>query len=313
MTSRSISYEFRANFANFRSNIAAAQRATRDFGDDLTGLDRKGEKMRRGLDTLGGTAGRFGLALGAAFAASATAAANFDQAMSFVEAATHETAGAMDDLRQAALDAGQQTAFSATEAAGAIEELAKAGVATTDILDGGLSGALDLAAAGGLEVADAAEIAATAMTQFRLEGTKVPHIADLLAAAAGKAQGSVEDISYALKQSGLVASQMGLSIEETTGTLAAFASAGLLGSDAGTSFRTMLLSLANPTKKSSELMKSLGIEAYDTNGQFVGMADLAGQLQKAFEGKTQAERDSALATIFGSDAIRAAAVLYAQG
>lgn len=313
MADRSITYEFRGSMGNLRAQLAAGSRAVKDFGTDLTGLDRKGEQMRRGLDDLGGSAGRFAVGLGSAFAAIATKTANFDQAMSFVQAATHETAAAMNDLREAALEAGASTAFSATEAAGGIEELAKAGVSTAAILNGGLAGALDLAAAGGLEVAAAAETAATAMTQFRLEGEEVPHIADLLAAAAGKAQGSVEDISGALKQSGLVAAQVGLSIEETTGTLAAFASAGLLGSDAGTSFRTMLLRLTAPTKESAELMERLGISTYDTNGQFVGMASIAGQLQAAFEGKTQAERDSAFATIFGSDAIRGAAVLYERG
>jgi TP901 family phage tail tape measure protein len=87
----------------------------------------------------------------------------------------------------------------------------------------------------------------------------VPHIADLLSAAANKAQGSVTDIGFALKQGGLVASQFGISIEETTGTLAAFASAGLIGSDAGTSLKTMLIALANPSAKSATLMQELGI------------------------------------------------------
>ncbi|MGH2165501.1 phage tail tape measure protein, partial [Enterococcus faecalis] len=76
------------------------------------------------------------------------------------------------------------------EAAGAIDELAKAGISTKDILGGGLKGALSLAAAGQMEVGDAAEIAATAMTQFGLKGSDVGHVADLLAAGAGKAQGS---------------------------------------------------------------------------------------------------------------------------
>jgi TP901 family phage tail tape measure protein len=239
--------------------------------------------------------------------------ADFDKSMSDVRAATHETAAGMGDLRQAALDAGADTAFSASEAAAGIENLAKAGVSTQDILGGGLTGALDLAAAGGLGVADAAETAATALTQFKLEGEDVPHIADLLAAGAGKAQGEVSDLSAALNQSGLVASQFGLSIEETTGTLAAFASAGLLGSDSGTSFKTMLLALANPSEKAAGLMEDLGIHAYNAQGAFVGIAPLAEQLKTQLGGLSQAERDAALATIFGSDAIRAANVLYQQG
>src|SRR5690606_33088374 len=143
------------------------------------------------------------------------------------------------------LDAGQETVYSATEAAGAIEALAKAGVSTADILNGGLSGALNLAASDNIAVAEAAEIAASAMTQFGLAGEDVEHVADLLAAGAGKAQGGVADLGQALNQAGLVSSQFGLSIEEAVGTLTAFASAGMVGSDAGTSFRTMLLRLAN--------------------------------------------------------------------
>lgn len=313
MPDRSISYEFRGKFDSFRAGLAATSKGVRDFGNDLTGLDRKGEKMRQSFNELGGQAGRAGLALGAAFVGVATKAANFEQSMSFVQAATHETAANMKLLEQAALDAGAQTAFSATEAAGAIENLAKAGVATEDILAGGLAGALDLAAAGGIDVATAAEQAATAMTQFGLAGEDIPHIADLLAAGAGKAQGEVTDLGAALNQSGLIADQVGLTIEETTGSLAAFASAGLLGSDAGTSFKTMLGALTPNSKEARELMDRLGISAYDAQGSFIGMAEFAGVLQDALAGMSDKQRQATLETIFGSDAVRAAALLYEQG
>ena len=294
-----------------------AMQTAKDFGrtmeKSMEQAEGKTRRARSAMDQLGGTAGKMGLAAAAGLFAIERSTANFDEAMSHVAATGDDARGSLDQLREAAIEAGAATAFSASEAAGGIENLAKAGVSAQDILSGGLSGALDLAAAGGLDVASAAEIAATALTQFKLQGEDVPHVADLLAAAAGKAQGDVSDMSMALKQSGLVASQMGLSLEETTGTLAAFASAGLLGSDAGTSFRTMLLRLANPTNESAKMMDALGISAYDASGQFVGMSSVAGQLKAALEGKSQAERDSALATIFGSDAIRAASVLYDQG
>jgi hypothetical protein len=207
------------------------------------------------------------------------AAADFDKAMSGVQAATHAGANEIGALRQAALQAGKDTQYSATQAAQGITELSKAGVSTADVLGGGLKGALNLAAAGQLDVGEAAETAATAMTQFGLSGKDIPHVADLLAAGAGKAQGSVHDMGYALKQSGLVAAQFGLSVEDTTGTLAAFASAGLIGSDAGTSFKTMLLALANPSAKTKDAMDELGISAYDAQGKFVGIRRCAEQLQ----------------------------------
>lgn len=307
MADRSVVYRLIADTSQYKREMASAGQVTERAGSQMEGTGKKSALVSSEMAKAGA------VAAGAFAGKVIMAAADFDQSMSNIQAATHETAENMDALREATLQAGADTVFSATEAASAVENLAKAGVSTSDILGGGLTGALDLAAAGELDVAQAAEIAATALTQFNLAGEDVPRVADLLAAGAGKAQGDVTDLAMALKQSGLVASQMGVSIEETTGTLAAFASAGLLGSDAGTSFRTMLLRLANPTKESAKLMDELGIVSYDAQGQFVGMAEIAGQLQAAFEGKTQAERDSAMATIFGSDAIRAASVLYEQG
>ena len=162
-------------------------------------------------------------------------------------------------------------------------------------------------------VADAAETAASAMTQFSLKGEDVAHVADLLAAGAGKAQGGVSELGQALNQSGLVAAQMGLSIEDTVGSLTAFASAGLIGSDAGTSFRAMLLRLANPTDESARLMDELGLSFYDAQGAFVGIEGMAGQLQERLKDLTQEQRNQALAQIFGQDAIRTSAILYEQG
>jgi TP901 family phage tail tape measure protein len=310
---RVVKYVFRGDISGLKSSLTAAGAGVKDLGNKLTAAGKDGDKFRTGLTSVGGAAGKVGLVAAAGLGAMVAATANFDKAMSGVKAATHETAANMELMRAAAIKAGADTAFSASEAADGIEQLAKAGVATKDILGGGLDGALSLAAAGSMEVGDAAEVAATALTQFKLQGKDIPHVADLLAAAAGKAQGEVSDMGMALKQGGLVAAQMGLSIEETTGTLAAFASAGLLGSDAGTSLKTMLLKLANPSSQAAGLMQQLGINAYDASGNLVSMSNLAGQLQTAFKGQSQATRDAAMATIFGSDAIRASSILYSQG
>lgn len=310
MTDRSIVVRLRADTSDYTGNITKAAKATDKATQGLGGWVTKNSQS---LTTVSNTVGIVGAAMTGAAVLAVSKFAQFDAAMSNVAATGDDARGSLEGLRQAALDAGASTVFSATEAAGAVENLAKAGVSADDIMGGGLAGSLDLAAAGSLEVADAAEIAATAMTQFNLEGSDMTHVADLLAAGAGKAQGDVTDMAGALKQSGLVASQFGLSIEETVGTLTAFASAGLLGSDAGTSFRTMLLRMGNPSKEATKEMERLGIAAYDSQGKFVGMSSLAEQLKTSLEGETDASRDAALATIFGSDAIRAANVLMTQG
>jgi TP901 family phage tail tape measure protein len=237
----------------------------------------------------------------------------FDKALSSIRALGGEYADNIDALGEAAKTAGINFGFTATESLSAVEALAKAGVSTADILGGALTGALTLAAAGNLDVATAAETAASALTQFGLAGEDVPRVADALVGGANAAQGGVDELRAALNQSGLVASQFGLSLEETVGALTTFASAGLLGSDAGTSFRSMLLRLAKPTEDSKKAMEQYGLELFDAQGNFVGVEEAANQLQKGLGGLTEETRLNALATIFGQDAIRAANVLYEQG
>ncbi len=324
MTERSIKVTLRANVADFNRQIKSASTSLEQLAakGDPTGkaaettmgrLAQSAQLQRAAWDTASTAMVGYGVAAAAAAGYVVKSFADFDQAMSNVQAATHESAENMDQLREAAIQAGADTAFSASEAAGAIEELAKAGVSTADILNGGLKGSLDLAAAGGMGVADAAGIASVALTQFKLSGADVGHVADLLAAGAGKAMGDVSDLGAALKQAGLVASQTGLSIEETTGALSAFAAAGLLGSDAGTSFKTMLLNMTPQSKQAAKYMEQLGINAYDAQGQFVGLANYAGQLHDSLSKLTAEDRQAALKKMFGQDAIRAASILYEQG
>jgi len=310
MADRSISISLEAKVSGFVSGMKTAQKSAEDFASRTASFAKDNEQH---LDRVGKASMVMGGALIAGVALAVKSFMEFDSAMSEVQASTHESASNMELLRAAAIDAGADTSFSAKEAAQGIDELAKAGVTTKDILGGGLKGALSLAAAGSLEVAEAAEISASALTQFKLSGDKVPHLADLLAAGAGKAQGSVHDLGMALNQTGLVASSTGLTIEETTGGLAAFASAGLVGSDAGTSMKTMLQRLTPQSKEAAEKMAELGISAYDSSGHFSGLSRFAENLKTSMKDLTPEARNAAMGVIFGSDAVRAANVLYEQG
>lgn len=309
MPDRNVKVVLSAQVAAYKKGMEEAARATATVGTE----GQKLAQIRQVMDSVG----RGGLAMGALLGAGLTVAiakfADFDSAMSNVQAATLESADGMEKLRAAAIEAGSSTVFSATESANAIEELAKAGVSTADILNGGLRGALDLAAAGGLGVADAAGIAATSIKQFNLQGEDMAHVADLLSAGAGKALGDVSDLSQALNQVGLVANSTGLTIEETTAGLSAFAEQGLLGSDAGTAFKSMLQRLTPQSAEAQKKMDELGISAYDASGNFIGLAEFAGNLRDGMQKLTPEARNAAMAVIFGSDAVRASNVLYAQG
>jgi len=309
MTDRTVKVSLVAQVQGYIQGMEKASKATQDTGKEAEKLAQKKEAFQQ--------IGTAALAMGAVAAAGVAIAvkkfADWDAQMSQVQTLSHATADEMNQLRDASLNMGQAIGFSATQVADAETELVKAGVSVKDMLGGALTGALNLAAAGQINVAQATEIAAVALTQFKLQGKDVPHVADLLAAGADKALGGVDQLGQALNQGGLVAAQFGLTVDDTVGTLSAFANAGLLGSDAGTSFKQMLLSLASPSQKAADTMKQYNIQAYDAQGNFVGITNLAGQLQKNLGGVSQAQRDSALSIIFGSDAIRTANVLYKEG
>lgn len=294
---------------------SAGQRASSELEKAHQKVLNLSADQHRSITTMSRDVGLLGLGITGGLALAVRAAANFEQAMSGVKAAigSQGTAAAIDQLRKAALDAGQATVFTATEAAQAEQELAKAGVSVRDILSGGLTGVLSLAAAGQLSVAESAKVAASTMNTFGLAGRDVGHVADLLAKGANAAQGEVSDFALALNQSALVARQFGLNVDETVTALTLFARTGLMGSDAGTSLRQMFIQLSNPSQKAQQAMKELGLTVYDTQGQFVGFRNLAEQLQKTLGNASDQTRNYALATIFGADAIRVANILVKEG
>lgn len=303
---RNITVRLLADTSNFTAGMAKVSGESQKAATTMEAAGGKSKLITTGIAAAGVAATALGVA-------AVRMAADFDASMSTVQANTGASADEMNQLRQAAIDAGADTIYSATESADAINELGKAGLSTSDILSGGLSGALNLAASDGMAVGDAAELMATTLKQFNLTGAQSSQVADALAAGAGKAVGSAHDLGLALNQAGMVSHSFGISMQETTGTLAAFAKSGMIGSDAGTSLKTMLISLANPSTKAENLMKELGINAYDAQGNFIGLSGLAGVLKDKLGGLSQEQRNQALATIFGSDAIRAANVLYEQG
>lgn len=300
----------KADVSSFVGSMRVASKATHDLADDAS---KSAGKHKAAWESTGKGMMATGAVLAAGVGLAVKSFADFDAAMSQVKVGTNTSGAALKSLREAAIDAGAKTQYSATEAADAITAMGKAGVSTKDILGGGLTGALTLAAAGQLDVGQAAEIAATSMNQFGLAGKDLPHIADLLAAGAGKAMGSVQDLSGALKYAGVVAAGAGWSIEETTGVLAEFAQAGIIGEQAGTSLRGVIMSMSAPSQIAAKAMDKYNISMYDANGHFLKAAPLAQELQTRLGTLDEATRNAALGQIFGNEQITAANVLYKGG
>ncbi|PLT64879.1 phage tail tape measure protein [Mediterraneibacter gnavus] len=247
-------------------------------------------------------------------AASTVMANNFNDAMSQAAGALDKPMSEMEDLRQLAIQTGQDTVFSATDAGNAITELAKGGLTEADIKAGALKTTMDLAASSGMDLGEAANVVVQAMGAFGLSANESAEAANALAGAAAASSTDVEPLTQALAQCSAGAKNAGWSIQETTAVLARFADAGIEGSDAGTSLKTMLQRLAAPTSEAAATkIETLGIKTRDASGNLLGAAEMAQELQDKLGGLDAASRDAALSAIFGSDAMRAATVMMDSG
>lgn len=307
---RSVVTTFTANVSGYMAGIGKMQAATVGLAKSAT---ESATKHKADWDKIGNATAVASVAIAAGVGLAVKKFADFDAAMSAVGANSGAVGAELAALRSTAMEFGAATQFSATEAAQGINELAKAGVSTADIMGGALKGSLDLAAAGQIGVAEAAESTASALNQFGLEGGKAGHVADLLSNAANAAQGTVGDMSAALGQAGVAANAAGLNIDETTTLLALFAKAGMTGSDAGTSLKTMMQRLAAPTAEAATELDRLGISAYDSQGNFRGAEVVLGELSTQTANMSTQARAAAFSTIFGSDAIRAASIAAEAG
>lgn len=245
--------------------------------------------------------------------ASVVTANNFEDAMSQAAGALDKPMEQMGELRDLAIQMGQETIFSATEAGNAITELAKGGLSEGQIQAGALQTAMDLAAASGMSLGDAANVVVQTMGAFGIEANNSAEAANALAGAAAASSTDVQPLTEALAQCSAGAKNAGWSVQETTAVLGKFADAGITGSDAGTSLKTMLQRLSAPTDKAATMIENLGIQTRDSNGNMLGASEMAEELQSKLGGLDAATRDAALQTIFGSDAMRAAIILTSSG
>lgn len=239
---------------------AAAQTFFDQINDEVSRVKDLGANLQK--SALVGAAG-FGIAV--------KAASSFESRLSAVQAVSGATEDQMKAISAAALEIGGKTKFSATEAANAFEELVKAGISVDDALNGAADATAALAAAGEIALPRAAEIAASAMNNFNLTGKDMPRIADLIAGAANASAISVDEFASSLSQVGAVANLTGMSFDDTAVAIAEMGNAGIKGSDAGTSLKTMLMNLIPTTEKQVEEFQKLGLMSYDAAGAMEDM------------------------------------------
>lgn len=246
-------------------------------------------------------------------------AMDFESQMSTIKALTGATDTQMKQMQQLALQQGSETKYSALEASKAIEELLKAGMSTAQVQAGGLNASLNLATAGGLELAEAAETMATSMNAFKKDGLSAAQTANILAGTANAAATGVRDIGYGIASAGGVADMVGLSFKDLNTAIGLMSNDGLKsGSDAGTSFKSMLMYLQPQTKKATRLFEKLGIGVGKANkffekGKIKDLAGIADVLQKTLGKMSSQDRTATLLDIFSTDGVKAATTLYKAG
>ncbi|PET18111.1 phage tail tape measure protein [Bacillus thuringiensis] len=370
-----------AELNRFETGLQHSNRELEQQGNRLLNFGNRMETLGNHLQNAGMQIGMvFGgmtYAIGRGLKSAVTESMNFEQQMANIKAVSGSTGEEMKKLSELAINMGETTKYSSVQAGQGIEELIKAGVSLTDIINGGLEGALNLATAGELELGEAAEIASTALNAFKADHLSVADAANILSGAANASATDVRELKYGLAASSAVAAGAGMTFKDTATTLAVFAQNGLKGSDAGTSLKTMLMRLNPSTKEAYNKMKDLGLitynaqagfdflvkngiqpasrnvgdievalekyvmktegvkkwndkcdttfrelatssaflssKFYDQQGHIQSLENISGTLHESMKDLTDQQRSMALETLFGSDAVRGATILFKEG
>jgi TP901 family phage tail tape measure protein len=273
------------------------------MGSAMTNFGNKLTALGAGAVNLGSTlTGAVTTPLVGIGVAAMTTFGNFEQQMNRVKAISGATGGQFDQLKQRAVELGASSVFSASEVAQAMENMASAGMNVNDIYSAS-AGVMDLAAVSGRDMGLAAEAVASAMNQFGIAGENATHVADVYAKAAADTNAETVDMAEAMKYAGPVMSSLNSSFEETAAAIGIMSNAGIKGSQAGTTLRTAMQRLAAPTDVASKLMQSLGISAYNSEGQMKPISELLPHLQERLSGLSEEQRNNALNTLFGKESL----------
>ena len=277
----------------------------------------------KGLGTITKTVASATAAAAAAVGAMGIAAINtgreFEGAMSQVAATmlidktTAEGQKAFETLENAARECGASTAFSATEAAEALNYLALAGY-DADKAATALPTVLKLAGAGAMDLAAASDMVTDSMSALGIEATKanLTQFSDQLAQTASKANTSVAQLGEAILTVGGTAKGLAGGTTELNTALGILADNGLKGAEGGTHLRNIILSLQNPTDKAAASLQKMGVDVYDVQGNMRGLNDVFKDLQGAMDGMDNASKDTILSTLFNKTDLTAANAMLAN-
>lgn len=299
--------ELSARIAEFVSDIGKAADSVAKFQKRMNGyakgMQTAGRAMRNAitLPLLG--IGALGIKV----------AGDFEASMNRVGAATGATSGDMQKMHDMAVKLGNDTVFSATQVAGAMEALAKNGVAVKDILGGATDAAVKLAAATGADLSQAADVSSSVMQSFGKTAEQMKTVMDNVVGTLLQSKFGFDDYRLAIGQAGGVAGALGVKLEDFNAALASTSTLFASGSDAGTSFKTFLTRLIPQSKDAAATMQELGLQFFDASGKMKSMSAIAEELRSKMGALSQQDLNEKMTTLFGVDGMRTAIGLMQQG
>lgn len=241
-------------------------------------------------------------------------AGSFEAQMNKVRAALMDASpDQINALSDAARKMGPAVGVGATEAAGAIDSLARAGISASDILGGALDATLKLSAAGMTDAESSASLITDVMGQFGKTAADLPAVMTNVVGALDASKMGFDDFRLAVGQGGAIAAASGVSFEDFSTAIAATSTMFTSGADAGTSFKTYIQSLTGKSKEAEKAMNKLGLSFFDSNGQLKPLTEQAEALRQAYGNLDDESKSKTLEKIFGADASRTAIGLMNQG
>lgn len=293
--------------------LDTARTKTRALAAARTKLDRA-----LGLQSKMAVGGAAGMAMGGGALAlggrMAGAGISFGEQMSAVGAVARldKTSAEFKSLSDLAQTLGASTSFSASEAAGGLQKLAMAGFSTNQML-AAMPGVLDLAKAGGADLAMTADIATNTLSAFGLKASEMGRVGDVMTATFTRSNVDLQMLSDTMKYTGPIAAQFGASVEDVAAMTGLLGNIGIQGGQAGTALRALFTRMASPPKDALNMLMELGVATQDASGNARAMTDILADVATATKGMGGAQRLAAFTAIAGQEAGASMAELVTKG
>lgn len=293
-----------SDLANKDAELTAKiQELTEEQKKAAEGAGEFGNAGVQAIEAVGGAIAAAGIAeamkgIADAYIECVEVAGDFGEAMSAVEAIADSNVSEMAALTAEAKELGATTKFTARQSANAMEYMAMAGWDAQEMLNG-MSGAINLAAAAGEDLAQVSDIVTDNLSAFGLQASDTAHFADVLAAAAANSNTNISIMGETFKSSSSVAGALGYSIEDVAVMVGLMANNSVKGSRAGTALRNIFNGLLGGVTLTAKAFGELDYSAVNSDGSMKGLMETVEDLRGYFDQMTEAERVNNAMTIAG--------------